>query len=819
VWACLPLALFLHAVTFANTSLPIELEERHTYLVRVYADEAGRDWLAGNGFDIAGKDLAEGWFEIIADKDELELIRDEKLQHEILDELQRPIPLAVALSGGTSNRAPPTDPLADTLYTDNAELFAFLQQVIADHPDIARLEEIGLSIQGRSIWAMMISDNAALDEDELTVLFNSQHHPREVMTAEVVMDIIDHLTDSYGVDPEITAMVDSYQIWCVPVVNPDGLEIVFNQDHYWRKNLHDNDENDKINWKDGIDLNRNYEWGFGGHCQGSSSTTSAATYRGISEATEPETRAMMELGRRLRPVIYNEYHSYGEDVFYAMGCDPNSFSPMLSTINDADQSISRVIAEEYASRLVQADGGPGFIAAPYGLRVDGIGRDNHSHDSGSIAFVTEMNNSAEGGFQPNFATWRDATVIGQRPGWLWLLNRISGPAIGGHITDAITGLPIEADLALDELSLPDGRRLTSIEESGRYHILVVPGDYMLRASALGYEDAAVAVTVGESWEVVDVQLQPSDSTRLLFEDFEDLGRASLWTAGDPEDTATDGFWEWGEPKNSHSGDVPNADLQIGNPPIDRTPGLGGSAFLTGNMPGVELSDDDVDGGTTSLTSPPFDLSGWYGIEFSWQLWLRNDPPDLLDGLSVEARVIGEEWTPLGSWTDSTVTLDAAFAWVPVSVRLDDAIRPAGEVQFRFTAMDAGEDNVVEVAIDELEIRGYSLSSQGKVSGLILSWPGDPGFEWQPVPGAPDATFEIVRGDIADLSGDAGGVDLGSLTCVEPAARGTSHPSDPEMPPSGTIWFYLVRFNLGLSSGDWGTGSEGGLRSGADGCTP
>jgi hypothetical protein len=527
---------------------------------------------------------------------------------------------------------------------------------------------------------------------------------------------------------------------------------------------------------------------------------------------------MIELGRRLRPVFYIEYHSYGEDVFYAMGCDPDYFSPMLSTINDPDPSISRVIAEEYASQIVQADGEPGFIAAPYGLRVDGIGRDNHSHDSGSIAFVTEMNTSAEGGFHPNYATWRDATVAGQRPGWLWLLDRMDGPAIGGHITDAVTGLPVDAEISLDELSLPDGRRLTNIEQTGRYHILVVPGDYMFRAIAPGYEDAAIAVTVGESQAVVDVQLQPSGSTSLLHEDFEDLGRATLWTAGDPADTALDGFWEWGEPKNSHSGDVLNANLQIGNPPIDRTPGGGSAAFLTGNQPGAAIDDDDVDGGTTSLASPSYDLTGWYAVDVSWQLWLRNDPPDLLDGLTVEAKDGAGDWTPMATWTDSTLTGVSLFAWVPVSVRLDDFIKPGAETQIRFTAMDMGEDNIVEAAIDELEIRGYSLESQGRISGLKLTGPGDTGFEWEAVPGAPDATYEIVRGDLAALAGDAGGVDLGSLTCIEPAATGTTFAADSEVPPPGAIWFYLARFNLGFSSGDWGTGSAGGPRMGTEGCS-
>ena len=56
----------------------------------------------------------------------------------------------------------------------------------------------------------------------------------------------------------------------------------------------------------------------------------------------------------------------------------------------ADGSISRVLAEEYAFRIVQADGEQGFSATPYGTRTDGTGRDQQYHETGAIAFNTEI---------------------------------------------------------------------------------------------------------------------------------------------------------------------------------------------------------------------------------------------------------------------------------------------------------------------------------------------------------------------------------------------------------------------------------------------
>jgi hypothetical protein len=639
------------------------------------------------------------------------------------------------------------------------------------------------------------------------------------MTVEAVMDVIDRLTDDYGADPAMTARVDAYAIWCVPVANPDGLHIVFTDDDLWRKNARDNDDNGRLNWKDGVDTNRNYEWAWGNECLGSSGTTSAATYRGPAPATEPETRALIELGRRIRPVFDIEYHSYGEDVFYAMGCDPQ-FSPRLDTIVGVDGSISRVIAEQYAARLIQADGEPGFLAAPYGNRVDGIGRDHQAHENGSIAFVTELNTAAQGDFHPDYDTWRAPTVEGQRPGWLWLLDRIAGPAVGGHVVDVATGIPVGADVSLDEMHLSDGRRLTSDASTGRFHIIVVPGDYTLRVSATGYEDQTLPITVGDAWEPIVVPLQPTGSTLLASTSFEDPTEVATWTVGAPDDDASSGIWEWGVPSGTHTGDVPAGTLERGAPSFDRTPGEGSRAFVTGNEPGASFDDDDIDRGTTTLVSPIYDLDGWYAVEVAWQQWLRTDVEDPLDGLVVEVSVDGgQNWAPMAAWFQSSTSEAGSPAWVERQVRLDDFALPGAGMRLRFGATDTGPRNVVEAAIDDVQITGFSLTGQGRVTGVGFVGLDRSSLGWQSVPGAADAIYVVARGDLANLGSDASGVQLGPLTCLGSGEPGDTALTDSATPSPGEGWFYLVRFGLGYSQGDWGVGSDGSLRIGPIDCTP
>ena len=549
--------------------------------VRVTAEAGSLARIAAEGFDVAGRDLRAGWVEVITDPAGLASLERRGFTIEILE--QRDGPRALRAGGATD-----VGPLVGPQYTDPAELEAFLIQVHADHPGITRLESIGTSIEGRPIWALMISDNAALDEDEPSVVFSGAHHAREVMSVEATMDVVEFLTQRYGTDPVVTAHVDAYQIWCVPLANPDGVYIVFSDDDLWRKNARDNDGNGRINWKDGVDTNRNYDWAWGGACLGSSDTASAPTYRGAAQASEPETRALIELSRRVRPVVDVEYHSYGEDVFYAMGCDP-TFGPTLDTIPGPDPSIDRVIAEEYAARLIQADGEPGFVAAPFGERVDGIGRDQQAHEHGSVAFVTELNSDLEGGFHPDYALWRNATVEGQRPGWMWLLERIAGPAVGGHVVDAASGSPVQSDVSLDQLRIRDGRRLTTHPGTGRFHLLVVPGSYTLRVRAPGYVEAVRPLVVGSVWQPVVVALEPDGSTRLARTEFESPAETLGWSVGSSGDDADSGLWQWGVPQGTHLGDVLAGTLQIGAPSFDRTPGAGQRAFVTGNRAAASMA--------------------------------------------------------------------------------------------------------------------------------------------------------------------------------------------------------------------------------------
>ena len=80
-------------------------------------------------------------------------------------------------------------PAADSAYHDYAEMVAEPQQAALDHPALFSLFCMGLSYQGRTVWAGKISDNVATDEDEPEVLFTPHQHAREHLTVEMALPI------------------------------------------------------------------------------------------------------------------------------------------------------------------------------------------------------------------------------------------------------------------------------------------------------------------------------------------------------------------------------------------------------------------------------------------------------------------------------------------------------------------------------------------------------------------------------------------------------------------------------------------------------
>lgn len=192
----------------------------------------------------------------------------------------------------------------------------------ARYPTLTKVTTIGRSHQGQPILAVKVTKNAKRIRDgkRPAVLYASAQHAREWITPEMTRRLMHHVLDSYGEDQDITRLVDTTELWFLPVANPDGYDHTFTPgNRLWRKNLRDNDGDGQITTADGVDLNRNfgYKWGYDN--EGSSPDPNSNTYRGPSPHSEPETRALDTLFRKVGFEFFVNYHSAAELLLYGVG--------------------------------------------------------------------------------------------------------------------------------------------------------------------------------------------------------------------------------------------------------------------------------------------------------------------------------------------------------------------------------------------------------------------------------------------------------------------------------------------------------------------
>ena len=202
---------------------------------------------------------------------------------------------------------------------------------------------LGQSIEGRDIWAFKLSDNPNVDENEPELLFTGLTHAREPLSMMNLIYFVQKLCEGYNINEEMTYLVNNRELWFVPVVNPDGY--VFNESYQpngggmHRKNRLDTDCGD--NTERGVDLNRNYGYGWGANNTGSSPNPCSDTYRGTSAFSEPETQIIKDFIENHPFMNILHYHSYGNYYIHPFGLGNLPEEPDLTTFREIGKQMAR----------------------------------------------------------------------------------------------------------------------------------------------------------------------------------------------------------------------------------------------------------------------------------------------------------------------------------------------------------------------------------------------------------------------------------------------------------------------------------------------
>ena len=215
-------------------------------------------------------------------------------------------------------------------YSEPGGIADELRAAAAAHPRITKLVRIGSTVQGKPILALKVTKNAKSLKDgkRPSVLYAGAQHAREWITPEMNRRLMHHYLDGYGTDAELTRIVNTTELWFLPVANPDGYDFTFtDENRLWRKNLRDNNGDGTITPGDGVDPNRNFAVKWGWDNEGSSHLPDSETYRGTGPNSEPETQALDRLFNRIGFEFFINYHSAAELLLYGIGWQVSTPSP------------------------------------------------------------------------------------------------------------------------------------------------------------------------------------------------------------------------------------------------------------------------------------------------------------------------------------------------------------------------------------------------------------------------------------------------------------------------------------------------------------
>ncbi|KAI9562178.1 hypothetical protein GHT06_013143 [Daphnia sinensis] len=269
-------------------------------------------------------------------------------------------------------------------YHTYEEIVAYMEQLALENP-LVSVSSIGTTFENRSLTMATISTGS--NPDKQVIVFECAVHAREWAAPSTCIWFINELATKYGIDSEITQLVDGFDWKITPVTNPDGYTYSWTTDRLWRKNRKPSDT------CYGVDINRNFDTNFGG--LGASDIACIDTYHGPYSFSEEESSAVRDvlIANRPRVKAAISIHTYSQLWMspYAYTHDlPLEYDEMLRVMSIGVQALQNTYGTQY-----QYGNHADTIYIASGTTVD------HAYSAEGIlyAYLLELRDTGEFGFQ------------------------------------------------------------------------------------------------------------------------------------------------------------------------------------------------------------------------------------------------------------------------------------------------------------------------------------------------------------------------------------------------------------------------------------
>jgi PKD repeat protein len=331
---------------------------------------------------------------------------------------------------------------------------AMMNAFHTDYPEMCTIENILTLESGHELLVARI--NNGNPDGKAQFLYSSSIHGDETTGYILTLRLIDYLLSNYGIDEEVTNLVDQTDIWICPLANPDGT--------YY---LNDNTVSGSVRFNaNGVDLNRNYaDPEDGQHPDGN--------------LWQPETVAFMNLA---------------EEQHFTMGANFHGGAEVLNYPWDTwfrrhpDDAWWIFVCREYVDTVHEY--------APNGYLTDlnnGItnGYDWYTITGGRQDYMNFYHQCRE--VTAEISSIKTLPASQLQAFWNYnyrsMLNYVQQATFGftGTVIDSISREPIVAKLTLvGHDHDADSSHVYSVMPLGAYHRPVKSGTYDLTFSATGY---------------------------------------------------------------------------------------------------------------------------------------------------------------------------------------------------------------------------------------------------------------------------------------------------------------------------------------------
>jgi extracellular matrix protein 14 len=223
-------------------------------------------------------------------------------------------------------------------YQPLSVLYPWLRLMASMFPSHVSLTSIGLSAEGRDIPALRVGARVEFPpghehDKRPTLLITGGSHAREWISVSSAAYIAYSLVTTYGDPryPEVTKLLEHFDVTFLPVLNPDGYEYTFSTDRLWRKTR----QQTPLPFCPGIDMDRAFTFGWDG--VDTADNPCSEEFAGTQPLESQEAKRLNEWARNQTEnnnvtfVAYLDLHSYSQEILY-----PYSYTCLVDPPNLED---------------------------------------------------------------------------------------------------------------------------------------------------------------------------------------------------------------------------------------------------------------------------------------------------------------------------------------------------------------------------------------------------------------------------------------------------------------------------------------------------